>query len=73
MAIGLVLTSDYGTILKSKKYNLDILILRSEYSKKSNIQKLKAKSSLRKMAPNINITFIKPPLKPCRWPRKINA
>lgn len=68
VAVGLILTSNYNTVFKSKNCNS-----RSRYSKKGNIQKLKAGSLLRKIESNINITFAELFPKLCKRPRKANV
>lgn len=73
MALGSVSTSSHSTVSKGKKCNSNIPILGSGYSKEGNIQKLKARSPLREVVPNINMTFTELPLKLCGRPRKINA
>lgn len=68
VAVGLISISGYDTVLKDKNCNLG-----SGYSKEGNIQNLKARSPLRKVAPNINITFAKLLPKLCKRPRKENT
>lgn len=64
--VKLISIFSYCSIFKNKKYNWNISMLRVEYSKESNIQKLKTRSSLKKIIPNINIIFIKLSLKLCK-------
>lgn len=66
VVIRLVSISGYGTFSKDKKYNSNILMLGSKYSKEDNIQKLKARFLLKQILLNNNTTFIEPSPKPCK-------
>lgn len=66
IVVRLISVSGHDIGFKNINFNSDIQILDSKYFKKSNIQKLKARSLLKKVVPNINIIFVEPFPKPCR-------